>query len=179
MIFFSAHPNVKAFITHGGKGSVIEATKASVPMLAIPFFGDQSQNVAEAVSGKYAIKLTFNDITEDSFTKALYDVIYNPIYKENIEIKSSLLNVQPIKPMDLATYWIEHVIKYKGADHLKPAILKLNIFQQISLDVITFIIGTLFATIFVIYLSIKRLCKLCKCRKQRTKASPKSKVKKS
>lgn len=147
-------------------------------MLAMPFFGDQSQNVADAVSGKYAISLVFNEITEESFSMALHEILYNPIYKEKILLKSSLLISQPIKPMDAAVYWIEHVVKYKGADHLKPASLKLNIFQLLGLDVFAFLIGTLILAIILIYLLTKGFCKVCKCRK-RGKNSGKSKVKKS
>lgn len=68
------------FITHGGLGSVTEATYSGVPMLAMPFFGDQAQNVAEAMDKQYAIQLKFDDITEDTFTAALNEVLNNSMY---------------------------------------------------------------------------------------------------
>ncbi|VVD01990.1 unnamed protein product [Leptidea sinapis] len=39
-----SHPNTRAFITHGGLLSSLEAFKYGVPMLVIPVFGDQPAN---------------------------------------------------------------------------------------------------------------------------------------
>lgn len=55
-------------------------------------------------------------------------------------VYSSLLRDQPVPPMDLAVYWVEHVLKYKGAAHLQNAGLKLNWIQAYLLDVIAFIV---------------------------------------
>lgn len=36
-----AHANVKAFITHGGLSSVMEAIHYGVPMICLPLYGEQ------------------------------------------------------------------------------------------------------------------------------------------
>lgn len=134
-------------------------------MVAIPFFGDQPKNVVDAVNEKYAVSVDLKDLSEETLTKALEEVLTNPMYKQNIDIKGSLLDAQPVNPMDVAVYWVDHVIKHKGADHLKPSSLKLNMFQQLLLDVIAFIAFVLLALIFVIYFLIKLTCKLCRRKK--------------
>ena len=39
------------------------------------------------------------------------------------------------KPLDRAIYWIEYVIRYKGAPHIRTASRKLNAFQRDHMDV--------------------------------------------
>ena len=41
------HPSVKAFISHGGSNSMYEAAFHGVPLVCIPFFGDQPDNAAK------------------------------------------------------------------------------------------------------------------------------------
>lgn len=46
-----------------------------------------------------------------------------------------------VKPMDTAVYWVEHVLKYKGAKHLRNAGMKLSWYQYLLLDVFAFLIA--------------------------------------
>lgn len=41
---YSAHPNLVAFITHGGMNRILEAVNHGKPMIAVPLFGDQNRN---------------------------------------------------------------------------------------------------------------------------------------
>jgi UDP:flavonoid glycosyltransferase YjiC (YdhE family) len=42
--FFSAHPRLKLFITHGGYNSLMEAARAGVPLICMGYFADQKRN---------------------------------------------------------------------------------------------------------------------------------------
>lgn len=44
--------------------------------------------------------------------------------------------------MDTAIYWIEYVIRHRGAPHLRYPAADLNFFQYYSLDVFAFLIFT-------------------------------------
>lgn len=55
-------------------------------------------------------------------------------------------------------YWIEHVLKYKGAPHLKSAGVRLGWIQFNLLDVIGFIGTTVFVVLFVSYYTAKKVC---------------------
>lgn len=58
--------------------------------------------------------------------------------------------------MDVAIYWVEHVIKHKGAKHLQHAGLKLNWYQYYLIDVIGFLTGIVLVSLFInIYIAKK------------------------
>lgn len=77
-LFFTVdHPNVKAFITHGGMLSITEAVYYGVPFIGIPAFGDQQYNVANAVHKKFAIEYDINTLSEESFTEAIKEILQN------------------------------------------------------------------------------------------------------
>lgn len=100
---------VDLFITHGGGNSVNEAIDASVPMVVIPFFGDQHQSAANiqqlkiglaflqddiyldeclnAASGRYAR----SSLTEATFIEAIVSVLYDASYRDALRyVRKSL-----------------------------------------------------------------------------------------
>lgn len=151
-----AHPNIKAFITHGGRLSTIEAIYFGVPIIGIPFFSDQEFNVAGSVNNGHGIGVNFATLTNLTLSAAIHDVLYDPKYRTNAKLRSSILKDQPAKPLENAVFWTEYVIRHRGAPHLQTAALKLNLWQYILLDVLIFIFviavlimaGTLYAARF-------------------------------
>jgi len=75
------HPNIKAFITHGGYLSTLEAMIHSVPMIGIPLFGDQFENINNYVDKNVAVKLDISKITEKDMDTALNAILYDPRYR--------------------------------------------------------------------------------------------------
>jgi len=77
MLFYLAHPNVRLFITHGGLLSTQEAIHRGVPLVGIPIFADQHYNLARTVSLSIGIRLDYENITTESVTWALNEVLKN------------------------------------------------------------------------------------------------------
>jgi glucuronosyltransferase len=75
---FVGHPNVRAFITHGGLMGTMEAVYSGVPMVAIPLFGDQFHNVRNFEDEGIAVKLDYMSLTKDKVLTALREVLDNP-----------------------------------------------------------------------------------------------------
>ena len=46
---FAAHPNIRAFVTQGGLQSTEEAISRGVPLIGMPFMGDQPMNVQKII----------------------------------------------------------------------------------------------------------------------------------
>lgn len=66
------------FITHSGLGGTAEATYFGVPMVGIPFFGDQNANVAKVIADGYGVKVGSTNISETSLSEAIDEVLTNP-----------------------------------------------------------------------------------------------------
>ncbi|KAL3289246.1 hypothetical protein HHI36_003678 [Cryptolaemus montrouzieri] len=157
----NAHPKTKVFITHGGTLSMIEALNYGVPMIAIPFNGDQHMNAKFIETRKLGKLLNLEDVAEETFGEVLSSIIGDPIFQKNARQYSSLLRNQPIKPLDNAIFWIEHVIAHKGSPHLKPASIKLSWIQYHLIDVYAVILGTIFlilsSVLILIYVVLSKL----------------------
>uniref|UniRef100_A0A8C1URT3 glucuronosyltransferase n=1 Tax=Cyprinus carpio TaxID=7962 RepID=A0A8C1URT3_CYPCA len=161
------HPKVKAFITHGGSHGIYEGIYHGVPLVMLPLFGDQGDNVQRLVSRGVAETLSIYDLTSEKLLVALRKVINDKSYKEKMTELSAIHRDRPIEPLDLAVFWTEFVMRHKGAAHLRPAAHELNWIQYHSLDVIGFLILILVTVIFVTVKS----CMFCfrKCFKKTQK----------
>ena len=67
-------------MTHGGLLSTQEALNRGVSVVAIPVFGDQKLNMAWAQSAGYGVTLSLRNITKDSVSWALREVLENYRY---------------------------------------------------------------------------------------------------
>lgn len=88
-------------------------------------------------------------------------------YRNNAQRRSKLIHDRPIKPLDLAVYWTEFVIRHKGAPHLRVAGVDLPWYKYLLLDVISFVILVSTTFIFIIYFIVRKIC--CARRKSRDK----------
>ncbi|XP_070361829.1 UDP-glucuronosyltransferase 2B4-like isoform X2 [Equus asinus] len=144
------HPKTKAFITHGGANGIYEAIYHGIPMVGIPLFADQPDNVVHMKTKGAAVRLDFTTMSSTDLLNALKTVINDPSYKENAMKLSRIQHDQPMKPLDRAVFWIEFVMRHKGAKHLRPASHDLNWFQYHSLDVTGFLLACVATAVFVI-----------------------------
>lgn len=74
---FSAHPNVKLFIGHGGALGVNEAVYESVPILGIPIYADQTVNLKTLQTHGAAEILEYEDINDETVLNKLQLMLNN------------------------------------------------------------------------------------------------------
>ncbi|XP_044031248.1 UDP-glucuronosyltransferase 2A1-like isoform X3 [Siniperca chuatsi] len=128
------HPKTKAFVTHGGTNGLYEAVYHGVPLVGVPLFADQPDNLARLSRHGAAIVLDFNRLTSDELTEALHAVINQLGYKSSMQRLSALHRDQPVAPLSTAIFWVEFVMRHGGARHLRLASHDLNWFQYHSVD---------------------------------------------
>ena len=121
-----------------------------------------------------AEKIDFLTMTTEILRDTIKKVAEDPKMAENVRIRSQQFRDQPMKPLDLAVWWAEYLLRHPNPFHLKSAASKLNIFQAHSLDVLL-----LLWTVFVILiLSLVKLLFIvtnyCKRNKQVTKKTIRS-----
>ena len=73
----TAHKNVKVFITHCGLQSSIESMYHATPMVGMPLIGEQLRNFIRLQDKGIARAVHWDELTEESLTEAVYDVINN------------------------------------------------------------------------------------------------------
>uniref|UniRef100_U5EZ23 Putative glucosyl/glucuronosyl transferase n=1 Tax=Corethrella appendiculata TaxID=1370023 RepID=U5EZ23_9DIPT len=153
-----AHKNIKLFITHGGFGSVTEAQFHGVPIVGIPLMGDQVFNLEVTKNAGWSKNLDLSDLTEEKFTEAINDVLNNPKYRETVQKISEIYRDRPVPPMELAVFWIEYIIRHKGAPHMRYQGVELNILQSNSIDVVAFFIVLLYLVMKIAKIICRLVC---------------------
>lgn len=83
---FSAHPKIKVFVTQGGIHSIEEAVHNGVPMVGIPFLGDQTTNVKTFTELGIGLKIDSNYITKESLMTSILEVARNERYIESAKM---------------------------------------------------------------------------------------------
>ncbi|XP_075223678.1 UDP-glucosyltransferase 2-like isoform X2 [Lycorma delicatula] len=150
-----AHKNCVVFITHGGLLSIEEAVWFGVPLIGIPFFGDQPYNMAQIEEKGIGIKIEYRNISSTSLTWAVNEILNRQSYQENMHHMSKIFHDNALPVLNKAMYWSEYIIKYKGAYHLIPTGNYLPWYQYFLIDVIVSSFFIAFVCFFVTYLFLK------------------------
>uniref|UniRef100_A0A2D4J7E5 glucuronosyltransferase n=2 Tax=Micrurus lemniscatus lemniscatus TaxID=129467 RepID=A0A2D4J7E5_MICLE len=151
------HPKTKAFITHGGTNGIYEAIYHAIPIVGIPLFADQIDNIIRMKARGMAVELDIHTMKAEDLVNAVNTVIHNVFFKKNALKVSEIHHAQLIKPLDRAIFWIEFVIHHKGAKHLQVAAYHLTWYQYHCLDVIAFLIGCTVVFAFIVF----KCCSYC------------------
>ncbi|KAK5638201.1 hypothetical protein RI129_012496 [Pyrocoelia pectoralis] len=154
------HPNIKLFITQGGLQSMDEAIFSHVPMVGIPFFGDQPYNVKKLVNKGLGLELNYQNLEKNHFKETILEVINNPRYRNTIKKLAELAQDQPMTGIEKAVWWTEYVLRHKGAKHLRSPLLDIPWYQYLLLDVIGVLLSVFLVTLFSIVFMMRSLIRL-------------------
>uniref|UniRef100_A0A672INL2 UDP-glucuronosyltransferase n=1 Tax=Salarias fasciatus TaxID=181472 RepID=A0A672INL2_SALFA len=148
------HPKIKLFVAHGGTNGIQEALYHGVPVVGIPVFFDQYDNILR--------------LADRGGAKILSIVLTEPSYRNNMQRLSRLHRDQPLTPMDNALFWMEFVMRHKGAAHLKAQGNRMPWYSYHSVDVALFLVGALMLLLFTVFLLLRCLCAaVCKRKAKR------------
>ncbi|XP_071453612.1 UDP-glycosyltransferase UGT5-like [Hetaerina americana] len=169
-----AHPHIKVFITHGGLLSFQEAVDRGVPLIGIPFYGDQDMNMKHVSDLGVGLKMEYESITKELVLENINQILKDPSYSKRMKQLSALWKDRPEPPLEKAVYWTEYVLRHNGAKHLMSAGTELAWCQYYLIDVATVILGIVFGVLAIGVLMLCYLIRLCK-RKPTKKGSAKDK----
>jgi len=154
------HPSVKLFITHCGNNGQYEAIYHTVPMIGFPILGDQVYNAKRMDHKGYGIAMNLYDFTADELLNNIHKVLGDASYKQRVQKASEIFRSQAQSPVERATFWIEHVCRF-GGDHLRSAGNDLPLYSYLMLDVLAFILITLYIFVFLLYKLIRFTVNRC------------------
>ncbi|XP_041640497.1 UDP-glucuronosyltransferase 2C1-like [Cheilinus undulatus] len=157
------HPKIKLFVAHGGTNGVQEALYHGVPILGIPLIFDQRDNLFRIESRGAGKIIDIATLNGEIFYKGIQKVLTDPSYRMNMQRLSRLHRDTPMKPLDNALFWIEFVMRHKGAAHLRTESYKMPWYAYHSVDVILFLTGVLLLILVISFTLFRCLLnKMCK-----------------
>ncbi|XP_042343822.1 LOW QUALITY PROTEIN: UDP-glucuronosyltransferase 2B17-like [Plectropomus leopardus] len=129
------HPKMKLFVAHGGTNGVQEAIYHAVPILGLPLIFDQRDNLLRIEVRGAGKMIDIFSMNEDLLS-AIQEVLNEPSYRMNMQRLSRLHRDQPITPLENALFWLEFVMRHKGAAHLRTESYKMPWYSYHSVDVL-------------------------------------------
>ncbi|KAF7205625.1 UDP-glucuronosyltransferase 2C1-like [Nothobranchius furzeri] len=160
------HPKARAFITHGGTNGIYEAIYHGVPMVGIPLFADQPDNLVHVKAKGAAVILNINFMTTEDLRDAINTVINDKSYKESAMRLSRIHHDRPMSPLDEAVFWIEFTMRHKGAKHLRVQAHELTWYQYHSLDVLSFLLSVVLLLLLLLVKTCRFCFRKCCCRRK-------------
>ncbi|KAJ8407769.1 hypothetical protein AAFF_G00268130 [Aldrovandia affinis] len=162
------HPKTRAFVAHGGTNGVQEAIYHGVPIVGLPLIFDQPDNLSRMKIRGAAKIVDIANLDRNIFLQALQEVLHEPSYRMNMQRLSRLHLDQPMKPLDRAIFWIEFVMRHKGAAHLRTESFRMPWYAYHSVDVIAVLLAAVFLMLLTTVAVIRFLC--CRvCFKKKSK----------
>ncbi|EYC40970.1 hypothetical protein Y032_0587g341 [Ancylostoma ceylanicum] len=131
------HPRLRAFITHGGYNSVMEASRAAVPLIAIPFLFDQTRNSRAVELNGWGIPLSRRLLRDDpgKLTSALHELLSNDKYKKAAMRISTLIKTKPFNASERLIKFTEFVLSNGGMKELLVEGRKIPFMKYHNLDI--------------------------------------------
>ncbi|RXG55521.1 2-hydroxyacylsphingosine 1-beta-galactosyltransferase [Armadillidium vulgare] len=153
------HPKIRLFITHGGQMSTIESSHHGVPVIGMSVFADQHFNMKVVQNEGWGRLVDWKTLEETSFRNVIQDVLNNKTMKEIAKRKSAIMQDRLVPPDEEAAYWVEYVMRHKGAPHImSPVRLMYEIY---NIDIWAFIIFVLVLVVSILVFITKFVLKRC------------------
>ncbi|GMT05909.1 hypothetical protein PENTCL1PPCAC_28083, partial [Pristionchus entomophagus] len=131
------HPNMAAFISHGGMGSCMEVAQRAVPALFIPLFGDQPKNAwAMEYHGLGKVISKFDLANADILITNLREIIENEKYRENAKVISKKLTHKPFSSSSFFLLYTEFAAEFGPSQALRPQSCDMSFIEYHNLDII-------------------------------------------
>nr|AEW43125.1 UDP-glycosyltransferase UGT40F1 [Helicoverpa armigera] len=149
-----AQPKLVLFVTHGGLLSTTEAVHFGVPLVVIPVFGDQFMNAHLVEKKGIAVQVKLSYTMYNELKVAMDTVLGDTKYATNAKALSAAFHDLEMKPKVALNFWVEHVVRTRGAPHLRSVAVDIPLYQRVYLDLLALIL----LTPVVLLLVLKRFC---------------------
>lgn len=117
--------------------------------------------MARAQQLGWGASVAFTNLTTNSLTWAINEVLSNQKYEKNVKKIANRLLDQPETPMERAMFWIEYVLRHDGAEFMQTSAQYLNAFEYHNLDVYLTFFSITIALLFICFKSLKCIMMTC------------------
>ena len=160
------HETVRMTIMHGGMNGVSEALYNGVPIIVLPFGGDQVSNADRVQSQGLGIMLDLQTVTKERIEQSIEQIDSGDYYEKAKNVHKMFLHAGGAeRAADLVEFYEE-----VGYDHLVPAYAKYewNWIQYYNVDVYTLMLC-------IVILCMYSTCRFCSCVRRRCVGSKEKK----
>ncbi|XP_072948816.1 UDP-glycosyltransferase UGT5-like isoform X2 [Epargyreus clarus] len=154
------HPNIKVFISHGGLIGTQEATFNGIPILGVPIYADQYNNLELAEKHGFGKILEYQDISEVTLGESLNEILNDESYKRNAEEVAKRFKDRPMTPLETTIWWLEYVIRHEGATFMKSEARNMSWFKYFMLDIYVVVITTMVVVTYLMVFAVKNITRL-------------------
>ena len=148
------HPKTRAFVSHVGYGSLYEAAYHGIPIVGIPIFGDQEDNIHRAVLGGWGIRLGKNHFTSLDLVAAIRIAADEPM---RLRARGIADLTKAYSGVTEVLDWMDYV-SVLGVAHLMPyRAIRSSYRQQYNLDVSLAFGGILLGVVLLVHGLAKRI----------------------
>ncbi|XP_072371698.1 UDP-glucuronosyltransferase 3A1-like [Scyliorhinus torazame] len=151
------HPKARLLVTHGGLNSLMEATYHGVPVIGIPLFGDQFDNMVRVEAKGLGLTIQVNQLQAQQLGNAMATVIGDKRYKRSALALSRIHRSHPFPPRERLVRWVGHIVQLGGGSHLRAYGLQQPWYQHYLIDVILFLLVFISVTLYIIIKVVKSL----------------------
>ncbi|XP_050069547.1 UDP-glucosyltransferase 2-like [Anopheles maculipalpis] len=151
---------VDVFVTHGGLLSVQESIWYGIPMLGIPNYGDQYQNVRRMERMGMARRLLLEDVNPDTLQRNLLNVLNDSRYKQSTAAMSQIIREKQITAQMKALWVVEWVIRNHNKTthmHMLDNLNGIGYMAKYSIDVFSTLIVLICFVMLILYRAAKAL----------------------
>ena len=149
------HANIKAFVTHGGHNSVMEAAYHGVPIVAMPFFADQFDSAGRAVHNGFGLVVHNGKGFEAALSESIIRITSEEEFSEQAQKVSHRMRKHKRRGVEVASDWVEHVLATDMEMYLAPRIGHLSWFELRMLDCYAFIFCCFAAIAMAVAMGVK------------------------
>ncbi|VDK45753.1 unnamed protein product [Gongylonema pulchrum] len=148
------HPNLIAFLTHGGINSITEALNIGKPVIIVPVFGDQMRNGILAERAGFGKMLTIPDITsEGKLRKAFAEMLNNNSYMLKAKQLARMIARRPNPSREQLIRHVEFAAEFGRIPNFDPYGRKMSFVSYFMLDIIVpFLLLVAMIVLGVLYL---------------------------
>ncbi|XP_075168196.1 UDP-glucosyltransferase 2-like [Haematobia irritans] len=158
-----SHPSIKLLICHGGYNHIIDSIYHGVPVLSIANVHGQQEDYIDFISKmNHGFFLQQTQFNRKSLRFSLQEFLTKDRYGKEAKLKSLQFRDQLNSPLERSTYWIEYVLRHKGAPHIRNLGQNLSSWQFYNHDVYIFLCIVGFILSFLAYLTLNIFIKLSK-----------------
>ncbi|GMR44936.1 hypothetical protein PMAYCL1PPCAC_15131, partial [Pristionchus mayeri] len=151
-------PRLTAFITHGGQGSITEASEAGVPLVCIPVTADQFRNARQVERNGVGVMLPKEELADSSLLEeAIASILTQERYRESARKLAQSIADRPFSMKDVFVRNMEFLVKHGPLRRLDHFGASMSTVQYYQLDLIAVFIAVSVIILIVTWVTVKHI----------------------